>query len=108
MLAGIRAGRCWIAESADVRLSFTARTARHSAGIGERLRTGGDPVTLNVDVSGIPSGTVTLHTARGVVFRAEAGPIAWSTSAEEAAFVRVEIRHPTGRMAALTNPIFLV
>ncbi len=31
----------------------------------------------------------------------------WSTNAEESAYARVELRHPTGRMAALTNPIIL-
>jgi hypothetical protein len=31
----------------------------------------------------------------------------WPTNAKESAYVRVEVRHPTGRMAALTNPIIL-
>lgn len=37
ILAGIRAGRSWIAASTDVSLSVTASTGERSAGIGERL-----------------------------------------------------------------------
>jgi hypothetical protein len=35
------------------------------------------------------------------------GTVEWRTSAEESAFIRVEIRRPGGHMAALSNPIIL-
>jgi hypothetical protein len=111
VLAGLRGGRCWIAESAEVQLEFTACAGDRSAGIGERLHTGGEPAVATVKVSGVPSGTVTFHTDRGRVHRDVLGDgpgtMAWSTNAKASPFVRVEVRHPTGHMAALTNPIVL-
>ena len=67
---------------------------------------------VKVNTSGVPSGTVTFHTDRGRVHRdvlswEGSGSMEWSTSVKESAFVRVEVRHPTGRMAAITNPIIL-
>ena len=112
VLAGIRARRCWIAESAEVRLSFTASAGGCSVGIGDQLKTGGEPVVVKMKTSGVPSGTVTFHTDRGRVHRdvlpcEGSGSMEWSTSVKESAFVRVEVRHPTGHMAAITNPIIL-
>lgn len=101
--AGIRAGRCLIAESAGVGLEVTARAGGRTAGIGEVLDTGGGPAAIRVELSGVPDGTVSFHTDRG---RMHVGP-EWSTDAGESAYVRVEVRHPDGRMAALTNPIVL-
>ena len=46
-LGGIRAGRCWIAESASVQLEFTATGHGSQAGIGERLTV---PADAPVDV----------------------------------------------------------
>ena len=34
--------------------------------------------------------------------------IEWRTSAEESSFVRIEVRHLEGHMAALTNPVVLM
>jgi hypothetical protein len=112
VLAGLRAGRSWIAESAAVELSFTVSAGDRSAGIGERLKTYGEPALARVDVRGVPSGTVSFHTERGTVHRASlpgAGPgvVEWRTSAEESAFVRVEVRRPGGGAGALSNPILL-
>jgi hypothetical protein len=55
---------------------------------------------------------VAFHTDRGEVWRASLdesgiGVVRWRTSAEEADFVRVEVRHPGGHLAALSNPILL-
>jgi hypothetical protein len=63
-------------------------------------------------VRGVPSGTVSFHTDQGTVHRESlpgngSGAVEWGTNAEESAFVRLEVRHPDGRMAALTNPIIL-
>ncbi|RVX45468.1 putative metal-dependent phosphoesterase TrpH [Nonomuraea polychroma] len=112
VLSGIRAGRSWIAESATVELSLQVSAGGRSAHIGERLDTCGGPAVVRVDVRGVPSGTVSFHTERGTVHR-ESLPgngsdvSEWRTSAEESAFVRIEVRHPSGHMAALTNPIVL-
>jgi hypothetical protein len=113
VLAGIRAGRCWIAETAAIELSLTVSAGRRRAGIGERLDTGDQPALVQVDVRGAPSGTVSFHTDRGNVHREllsddGSGAVEWRTGVEESAFVRVEVRHPGGHMAALSNPIILV
>jgi PHP-associated len=112
ILAGLRAGRSWIAESAAVELSFTVSAGRCSAGIGERLKTGDGPVAVRAEVHGVPSGAVSFHTEQGKARCASlpaagAGAVEWQTNAEESAFVRVEVRHPAGHMAALSNPIIL-
>jgi hypothetical protein len=112
ILAGIRAGRSWIAESAAVELSLRVSAADRSAGIGERLSTFDEPAVVGVEVCGVPSGTVSFHTDRGTVHRESlpdhgSGTVEWRTSAEESAFVRIEVRHPGGHMAALTNPVIL-
>lgn len=112
ILAGIHAGRSWIAESAAVELSVTASAGDHSAGIGERLKAGDEQFVVRVDVRGVPSGTVSFHTEKGKVHRESlsgtgSGTVEWHTSAEESAFVRIEVRHTEGHMAALSNPIIL-
>ena len=112
ILAGLRAGRSWIADSEAVELSVVASALGRTAGIGERLATGGSPVVVRVAASGVPSGVVSLHTERGVVHRAllpstGSGVVEWSLGAGEAGFVRVELRHPAGPMAALANPVLL-
>ena len=82
------------------------------AGIGERLETCGEPAVVRAVVGGVPSGTVSFHTDRGTVHRESLpgdgpGAVEWRTSAEESAFVRVEVRHPGRHAAALTNPVIL-
>ena len=112
ILAGIRAGHSWIAGSAAVSLSLEVRAGGRIAGIGERLETSSGPAAVRVAAVGVPSGTVSFHTDRGTAHRESLpaeGPatIEWITSAEESAFVRIEVRHPGQQMAALTNPVFL-
>lgn len=112
VLAGIRAGQSWIAESRAIALSIAASADGRGAGIGQRLETGGEPALVQVDVRGVPSGTVSFHTDRGKAHYESlpgngSGAVGWHTSAAESAFVRVEIRHPGGHMAALSNPIIL-
>jgi hypothetical protein len=56
---------------------------------------------------------VSFHTELGKVHVASlsaagAGEVEWRTRAAESAFVRVEVRHPGGSMAALTNPVVLL
>jgi predicted metal-dependent phosphoesterase TrpH len=112
ILAGVAAGRSWIAGSRTVDLSLHASAGDRGAGIGERLETHGDPAVVRVVVSGVPSGTVSFHTDQGTVHReslpaAGWGTMEWRTSAGDSAFVRVEVREPGGDMAALTNPVIL-
>jgi hypothetical protein len=112
ILTGVRAGRSWIAESAAIELSAAISAGDRTAGVGERLQTCERPAVMRVDISGVPSGTVSFHTDRGKAHRESlpddgSGVVEWCTSAEESAFVRVEVRHPGGRMAALSNPIIL-
>ncbi|MFC1439717.1 CehA/McbA family metallohydrolase [Streptacidiphilus sp. N1-10] len=112
VLAGIGAGRSWIAASAAVELSFTASAGGRSAGIGDRLDTGDEPAVVRAEVQGVPSGAVSFHTEKGRAHQASlaesgAGTVEWRTSEEESAFVRVEVRYADGRMAALSNPIIL-
>ncbi|MFE7749787.1 CehA/McbA family metallohydrolase [Streptomyces sp. NPDC057428] len=113
VLAGLRAGRSWIAESAGVDLSLRAVAAGRSAGIGEHLETSGEPVVVHAHIRGVQSGIVSFHTDRGIVHReglpeSGAGGVVWRMTSRAAAFVRIEVRHPHGHMAALTNPVVLV
>jgi hypothetical protein len=105
ILDGLRSGRSWIAGSAGVSLSLTASAGGSRARIGERLETGGAAVTVQLSLEGVPDGTVSLHTDRGA-FPMSPGH-EWRTTAAESRFVRAEVRHPDGRMAALTNLIVL-
>lgn len=104
------------AGSTNLDLSLTVSAADRRAGIGERLDTGGAPATVRVQVRGVPSGVISLHTDRGTAYQVSLpadgagrghGSARWQTSAAESAFVRVEVRHPDGQLAALTNPIML-
>ncbi len=110
VLAGLRAGRSWVAGSSTMALSVTARSGDRTAGVGDRLSTDGEPVQVSVAVSGVPGGVLSFHTERGTVHRESFGrsaDIRWDTSAAESAFVRVEVRHTDATMAALSNPIIL-
>ena len=119
ILAGLRAGRSWIAESQSIDLSFTASSGDRSADIGEQLETAGEIADVVVTVRhGVASGIVSIYTDAGEVHRQAlpetgSGVVSWRTRAAESSYVRVEIRHPDGpdgldgAMAALTNPIIL-
>ena len=130
LLEGIRNGRSWIAESADIALDLTVAAGGRKAGVGDRLDVAPDvPVTVKVDVAGVPNGVLRIITDEGqtqqVTLPASGqGTHTWVTTAQLSAYVRVEVRHPMpdgtpsngtnmgttlllGPMAALTNPIFL-
>lgn len=113
VLDGLRAGRSWIAESPAVDLAFLAVAGDRRAGIGERMEARDDRVVCRAEVGGVPSGRIDVHTDTGRVHRVSlptegAGTLEWWMGPREAAFVRLEVRHADGRMAALTNPILLV
>jgi hypothetical protein len=105
ILGGLRTGRSWITDSPGVSLALTASAGGSTAAIGERLESAGATVTVQLTVEGVPEGTATLHTERGAVPAPDG--LEWRTTAQESGFVRAEVRHPDGRMAALTNPIIL-
>jgi hypothetical protein len=130
VMSGLRAGRNWIAESASVRLTFTATAAGRQAGIAETLTARADaPVDVRLEVAGVPNGTVRFITDEGQMHQESlpasgTGTVVWRTTPSLAAYVRAEVRHPMadgspgkgntmgpalvwGPMAALTNPIFL-
>jgi hypothetical protein len=121
ILAGIRAGRSYLAESSAVQLALTASGGGQQAGIGERLAVRDDvPVTVTATVAGVSGpAQVVLVTDEGqafaTAFPAGAGTVSWQTTAAVSAYVRAEVRHPSadpsgvvpGAMAALTNPVFL-
>lgn len=112
ILAGIGAGHSWIAASQAIELRFTVSAGDHSVGIGQRLNIGDKRAVVRVDVRGVPWGRVSLHTDT-TVHRASlpetgSGTVQWHTSAEEAGFIRTEVRDRIGHMAVLSNPIILV
>ncbi|MFJ9803889.1 CehA/McbA family metallohydrolase [Streptomyces wuyuanensis] len=122
ILDGLRAGRCYVAESSAVSLSFAAYGGRgRRAGIGERLRVDADdPVTVRLEVTGAPGRTARIVTDQGVLHTVTlpaegTGTVEWRTTAAYAAYVRAEVRHPAvvpipgfpGPLAAFTNPVFL-
>ncbi|MEH6375336.1 CehA/McbA family metallohydrolase [Streptomyces sp. KLMMK] len=122
LLAGLRAGRSWIAESSAVNLSFEATGGRgRHAGIGDRLPVDRNtPVTIRLDVSGIPDGcTATFVTDQGRLYETPLpasgkGRVEWRTTPSYAAYVRAEVRRAApggsglpGPMVAMTNPVFL-
>ncbi|WP_411082722.1 CehA/McbA family metallohydrolase [Streptomyces sp. cmx-18-6] len=121
ILAGLRAGRSYLAESSDVTLSLTASDGRgRHAGIGERLRpaSADAPVTVRLEATGVPGLTARLVTDQGPLLTAALpasgrGVVEWRTTPGRSAYVRAEVRHPPtvpglpGAFAALTNPVFL-
>lgn len=130
VLAGLAAGRCWIADAAEVAVGLTATDGERTAGIGERLAVGPtDPVTVRAEVACVPDGVLRLITDEGEALAQRLGPdgtatVAWRTSAAVSSYVRLEVRRPRadgevgpgtletrelpyGPMAALTNPVFL-
>jgi len=112
ILEGLRAGRSWIAESAEVDLTFVGVAGSRCAAIGDRLDSNGEVVVLRTKVRGVPFGRVSVHTnhgqAQGMALASDGtGTLEWRTTAQDAAFVRLEVRHGEGQMVALTNPIVL-
>ncbi|MFF2061895.1 CehA/McbA family metallohydrolase [Streptomyces sp. NPDC058200] len=120
ILAGIRAGHSYVAESAKVSLTFGASGGRgRHAGIGDRLRVDADDqVTVRLEVTGAPGCTAHFVTDQGTLHTAAlpesgAGAVEWRTTASYATYVRAEVRHAAtvpglpGALAAFTNPVFL-
>ena len=113
IIAGVKAGRSYIAESSSVALDMTAATEDGlRAGIGERIASGsGTPVKVSLRVQGAPGSVATFHTEDGVVKTAPIPDgdetVSYTTRARNTEYVRAEVRRPDGAMVALTNPIFV-
>ena len=118
LVRSLRAGRCWIAESAAVDLvSFTATLDDVDGGIGDRVPAApGALVAVHLEVTGVPGCAARLlgpgSTVFGTVTADENGRIVLDRDVPGGtAFVRAEVRrggsYAAGRTVALTNPIFL-
>lgn len=105
VLTALRLGRSYLAESAGVRVLFSVSGAL----VGEHLtRPAEEPLDVVLQVSGVPGGTASLITDQSVAYECSLdGAVLWKTSTARASYVRAEVRHPDGRMAALTNPVRL-
>ncbi len=112
VLAGLRAGRSWLADSTAVELSFEVVSGDRGAGIGDRVHAHGEPVTARLEVHGVPSGSVSFHTEQGVAQQQPlpengSGTIEWQLPGARTGFVRVQVRYSDGSMAAITNPVLV-
>jgi hypothetical protein len=117
VLAGLRAGHAYVAESAAVSLQLTASAGTRTATIGDRLAARpADLVEVALRVTGAPGTTAFLFTDEGQVFERavpHSGQLTWTTRPRASAYVRAEVRRAPaipglpGPMVAFTNPIFL-
>ena len=126
VVAALRRGRSWLAESADVGLSLTASTRGRSVACGEHLGAElGDVVDVLLAVSGTPGCLAQVIGPAGPIAAGVAGADGHVTVSTEVVagtvpFVRAEVRRLDGApvvdplqgvpalpMVALTNPVFL-
>jgi len=123
IVAAVKVGHCWIAESSAVQLTFTATGAGATTTVGGPGDTvplaDGEQLACSVSVTGVPGTVAQLIGSGGVLAAAtdSAGTITLEHDVDVSeAFVRVEVRRgapadPTGDlsslpMVALTNPVF--
>jgi hypothetical protein len=112
LVAGLRAGRCYLAASAAVSVSFRATGGAVEAGMGERL--GGRPdgtVAVLLGLGGAAGAVVTLHGRDGPVHQVPTGPgraaeVAWEAPLGALSYLRAEVHRPGGELLAVTNPIW--
>lgn len=124
VVAAVRGGHCWIAESSEVELTFTASLGDEVAECGDHLGADeADVVTVRLEARGVPGCVGILWGASGKLGGAVADQdgmlvLEQPVPASER-FVRVEVGRPDGevaspvedtplsQMVALTNPVFL-
>jgi hypothetical protein len=124
VVAAVKGGHLWIAESSAIDLTFTGTTGGQSAECGDHLTAApGDTVTAALHVTGVPGCVGQLIGPGGVLAGALAdsnGVIDLSAdlTASSVPYVRAEVRRPDGavaspvdrmtgeQMVALTNPVF--
>jgi hypothetical protein len=126
MVAGVKAGRSWLAESSAVDLTFTASAAGRTVSCGEHLGAGpADAADVRLAVSGAPNCLAQVIGPAGAIAGAivdGSGQATIDVAAPVGAtpFVRAEVRRLDGEpvvnplegvpglaMVALTNPVFL-
>jgi hypothetical protein len=111
LVAGLRAGRCWLARSAQVGLDFEAAAGDRRAGVGKRLAgRRGEEVKVRLRVTGAPGAVASLHGRDGTVHAAglgASGTLEFQTVLGATPWLRAEVRQPDGGLLALTNPIWL-
>lgn len=126
VVAALRAGRCWLAESSAVQLALTARLGTRTAGIGEALGAGAaDVVGVRLEVGGVPGCLAQVvgpaGPLGGAVTDADGrAAVALDLPAGLVPFVRAEVRRLDGApvanpvqgvpglaVVALTNPVWL-
>lgn len=125
VVAAVKGGHCWVAESAAVDLSFSATgdgPTTTPGGPGDTVTlTPGEQLVVHVDATGVPGCVGQLLGSSGVLAGAAADGTGHldleATVPVSEAFVRAEVRRPTTTvdptgdlsaypMVALTNPVF--
>lgn len=125
ILAGLKGGHAWVAESSAVGLVFEATHGDAKAECGDRLDApAGDVVDVRLELTGVPGCLAQVRGPAGVLAGAVAddtGKVTVTAQVPVGAtpFVRAEVRRPDDvvvspvddfpglPMVALTNPIFL-
>lgn len=126
VVAGVRAGRSWLAESSAVDLAFTASAAGRTVSCGERLGAGpADEADVRLEVSGAPNCLAQVigpagPLAAGLTDAGGQATVTLAAPVAAARFVRAEVRRLDGEpvvnplegvpglaMVAMTNPVFL-
>jgi len=117
VVEGLRHGRSYLVESADVTLDVTARAGDALAGPGEELAVpAGADAEVAATVTGAPGSKLAIRTEAGVVASAAVDShgcrtVRWGGAGDR--FARVEVRRPRSRagvlttMVAMSNPIWL-
>lgn len=119
LVAGLRRGRCYLAESSAVQLTLTASSEVGGrllcAGPGDTLPiAGADDLTVTATVRGAPDSRIAIITATGRAAAActdgsGVGSVRWTGSGDRMRFARAEVRSRAfpRSMVALTNPVWL-
>jgi hypothetical protein len=112
LVAGLRAGRCYLAGSARVGVSLSATAAGRRAGMGGRLHGRPDePLSVRLRVRGAAGSVATLYGQDGPVHEAPVGmgravEVTWTAPLGSLSYLRAEVHRPGGDLLALTNPIW--
>ena len=125
VVRALRLGRSWLAESAEVDLSFTASLGSTTVSCGDRLATAPtDLVDVRLEVSGAPTCVAQvigpLGPLAGALTTGGRATVEVQVPAGVTPFVRAEVRRLDGApvlnplegvpglaMVAMTNPVFL-
>lgn len=125
VVAALKAGHAWVAESSAVQLTFEASLGGATASCGDHLAAAPtDLVDVRLEVSGVPGCLAQVRgpagvLAGGVADASGAVTVTVQVPAASTAFVRAEVRRPHDvvvspvddapglQMVALTNPVFL-